>query len=80
MRAIRSHWHIENKLHWVMDVTFKEDSCRVRNENSALNLSWMRKMALALLKKEDSYKASIRRKQLKAWAKPEYLLKIIEQI
>ena len=43
MRAIRSHWHIENKLHWVMDVTFKEDSCRVRNENSALNLSWMRK-------------------------------------
>lgn len=78
--AIRSHWQIESCLHWSLDVTFREDDCRIRNENAALNMSWMRKFALGLLKNESSFKrASIRRKQLKVWADPTYLLKIFEQ-
>jgi predicted transposase YbfD/YdcC len=79
LNAIRAHWHIENKLHWMLDVVFREDDCRVRNEKAALNLAWVRKMALAALKKESSFKASIRRKQLKAWASPDYLINIMEQ-
>lgn len=77
LRAIRSHWQIENTLHWSLDVTFKEDGCRVRDENTALNLSWMRKMALSFLKGETSFKASIRRKQLKLWGSPDYFLKVL---
>lgn len=75
LRAIRSHWRIES-MHWSLDVTFREDDCRVRDETTALNLSLLRKMSLSLLKNESSFKASIRRKQLKVWANPDYLLKI----
>ena len=78
--AIRSHWQIESCLHWSLDVTFREDSCRIRDKNAALNMSWLRKFALSLLKNEKSFKkVSIRRKQLKAWASPAYLGKILEQ-
>jgi len=80
LSAIRSHWQIENCLHWSLDVTFREDNCRIRDENAALNMSWLRKFALGLLKNEKSFKrASIRRKQLKAWSSPSYLTKILEQ-
>lgn len=78
--AIRSHWQIESCLHWSLDVTFREDDSRIRNENAALNMSWLRKFALSLLKNEKSFKrASIRRKQLKVWADPTYLVKVLEQ-
>lgn len=78
--AIRSHWQIENCLHWSLDVTFREDNSRIRDENAALNMTWLRKFALGLLKNEKSFKrASIRRKQLKVWADPAYLVKILEQ-
>jgi len=80
LKAIRAHWSIENQLHWSLDVSFREDACRVRDENTALNLSWMRKMALSFLKAETSFKASIRRKQLKLWSSPDYLLKLIPNI
>jgi predicted transposase YbfD/YdcC len=79
LSAIRTHWHIES-MHWSLDVSFKEDACRVRHETAALNLSWMRKMAFSLLKAEKSFKASIRRKQLKLWASPDYALKILAAI
>ena len=49
---IRGHWGIENKLHWHLDVTFKEDQCRVRTKNGAVNLSIIRKFAMELLKKQ----------------------------
>lgn len=80
LRAIRQHWQIENCLHWSLDVSFNEDGCRVRDENAALNLSWMRKFALGLLKKDKSFKASIRRKQRKAAACTDYLTRIIAEI
>jgi predicted transposase YbfD/YdcC len=79
LKAIRSHWTIES-LHWSLDVTFNEDQCRVREETAALNLAYMRKMALSLLKAETSFKASIRRKQLKLWRDPVYLSKILPAI
>ncbi len=44
-KAIRQHWGIENQLHWVLDVTFDEDQCRVRTGNAAENFSLIRKMA-----------------------------------
>ena len=47
---IRAHWGIENKLHWHLDVTFREDMCRVRAKNGAVNFSAMRKYALEMLK------------------------------
>ena len=77
LRATRSHWQVENNLHWALGVSFNEDKSRVRNENCAINLSWMRKYALGLLKKETSFKASIRRKQRKVAISTEYLAKII---
>ncbi len=80
LQAIRMHWQVENCLHWSLDVTFREDDCRIRNENAALNMSWLRKFSLGLLKNEKTFKrASIRRKQLKVWADPKYLSKILEQ-
>lgn len=79
LRAIRLHWGIES-MHWSLDVSFKEDACRVRDETTALNLSWLRKMSLSFLKAETSLKVSIRRKQLKLWNKPDYFLKLFSMI
>ena len=55
------------------DVAFREDSSRIRDDNTALNFAWFRKMALSLLSKDES-KMSYRRKMMRNWAKPEYIL------
>lgn len=80
LRAARMHWQVENSLHWSLDVTFNEDDCRIRDENAAVNFSWMRKFALGLLKNETSFKASIRRKQRKVCTNIDYLAKVVGQI
>jgi predicted transposase YbfD/YdcC len=72
--AIRSHWQIENNLHWVLDVVFKEDESRIRNDRAALNFAWFRKMALGLLAK-DGTKMSNKRKMYRNAMNPK---KIIE--
>ena len=72
--AIRSHWQIENNLHWVLDVVFKEDDSRIRDERTAQNFAWFRKMALGLLAK-DGTSISNKRKMLRNCINPE---KIIE--
>lgn len=74
--SIRAHWQVENNLHWVLDVVFKEDDCRVRDEIAAQNLSWIRKMAMFLLK-QDLSKMSMRRKMLKYWASPQGLINVM---
>jgi predicted transposase YbfD/YdcC len=66
LHAVRSHWHIENRLHWVLDVTFNEDDCRIRTDNAPQNMAVLRHMALNLLKQEQSTKRSLRGKRLKA--------------
>ena len=60
--AIRCHWHVENSLHWVMDVTFKEDDSKIRRGVAAENMSVMRQLALNLIRKESVLKFSIPRK------------------
>jgi predicted transposase YbfD/YdcC len=77
LKSIRSHWQIENHLHWALDVSYREDQCRIRDENSALNMAWLRKTALALLKRTGTLKGSIRRKQLALWAHPSKIIDLL---
>lgn len=76
--SIRAHWQIENNLHWLLDVAYREDQSRIRDENAALNLSWLKKTALGLLKRATNIKGSIRRKQLALWARPECIIDIVQ--
>jgi predicted transposase YbfD/YdcC len=75
--STRSHWKIENHLHWQLDVTFREDNNRVRIGYAAENLASIRRLALSLLKKELSEKRSMKRKQLLCNWDKDYLLKVI---
>ena len=77
--AVRSHWGIENKLHWSLDVTFNEDGSRVRSGNGAENFSVLRRMALNLLKAEKTTKRSLAGKRKDAAWDNDYLLKILAQ-
>jgi predicted transposase YbfD/YdcC len=74
---IRSHWAIENQLHWTLDVAFSEDASRKRAGNAAQNYSVLLKIALNLLKNETSKKLSMKSKRLEAAWNENYLLKIL---
>ena len=76
-QAVRSHWGIENKLHWQLDVSFGEDKSRKRDRNAAENYSVVLRMALNLVKNEKSTKKSVRGKRLKAGWDDEYLLSLL---
>jgi predicted transposase YbfD/YdcC len=81
LRWARGHWGIENSLHWVLDVCFREDDQRHWAGNSAQNLAWLRKLALCLLKAEkDSKGKSIATRRLTAGWKNDYLLSVLAQI
>jgi predicted transposase YbfD/YdcC len=76
-RAVRGHWGVENKLHWVLDVCFREDHSRAREGHAAENLATLRRLALNLLKREKTKKRGIRGKMLNAgWDQP-YLLRLL---
>ena len=76
-KYIRSHWAIENSLHWTLDMTFDEDRQRKRDKNAAENFAQAQKIALNLLKIENSTKMSIKTKRLKAAWDNQYLLKLL---
>lgn len=76
-QVIRSHWSIENKLHWTLDVAFSEDMSRKRTENAAQNFSLITKIALNILKNDNSSKLGIKSKRLKAGWSNSYLEKIL---
>jgi predicted transposase YbfD/YdcC len=76
-KAVRSHWGIENRLHWSLDVIFAEDQSRVRKDHSPLNLSMLRRLALSILRKDTSVKDNLRGKRLRAGWEDEVLLKIL---
>ena len=76
-RAVRSHWGVENKLHWVMDVCFREDQSRARAGFAAENLATLRRLALNLLKREKTKRRGIRGKQLNAGWDHAYLLRLL---
>lgn len=76
-RAVRQHWFVENKLHWVLDVAFKEDLSRVRAGYASENFSTVRRIALNLLKQEKTSKRGIESKRLRAGWDHDYLLKVL---
>ena len=78
LAAVRSHWGVENELHWTLDVAFDEDRSRVRKGYGAENFAVLRHIALNLLKQEKSSKRSIRGKRLLAGWDGKYLLKVLD--
>lgn len=74
-RAVRGHWAIENNLHWVLDVSFREDESRSWKDHTAENLAWIRRLTVSLLA-QDGTKASTRCKRRMAGWDDDYLLKI----
>jgi predicted transposase YbfD/YdcC len=76
-RAVRGHWGVENKPHWVLDVHFREDQSRARSGFAAENLATLRRLALNLLKREKTKKRGIKGKQLNASWNHAYLLQLL---
>jgi len=77
MHAIRAHWGIENKLHWVLDAQFNEDQSRIRSLDAPENLAVMRHTALNLLRKETTFKGSMKMKRLRCSLSNDYLKKVL---
>ena len=76
-QVVRAHWGIENKLHWVLDYAFDEDSQRARLGNGAANMAVIRHIALNLLKSEKTSKVGVKNKRLNAGWNENYLLKVV---
>lgn len=77
-QAIRRHWSIENSLHWVLDVTFREDDSRMRNPTAVRNFALLRKIAINLVNQDRSTKASLRGKRKKAAWDNDYMLQLLQ--
>jgi predicted transposase YbfD/YdcC len=76
----RAHWSIENSLHWVLDIAFREDESRIRKDNGAENFAIVRRIALNLLKQDNSIKVGIKNKRLNAGWDHAYLLKLLRPL
>jgi predicted transposase YbfD/YdcC len=76
-QAIRNHWGIENRLHWVLDVVFHEDGSRVRTDHAPQNFAVLRHFALNLLRQETSTKASLAKKRFRAALNDAYLCTVL---
>ena len=75
-KTVRNHWGIENKQHWILDVGFNEDKCRIRDKVAGKNFATLRRLALNLLKQEKS-SGGMKRKRLRAGWDEKYLKKVI---
>jgi predicted transposase YbfD/YdcC len=75
--SVRSHWGIENSLHWVLDVGFREDDCRIRKDNAPQNFAILRHISLNLLTTEKTSKTGVKNKRLRAGWDDDYLTKIL---
>ena len=74
--AVRSHWAIENTLHWCLDVTFREDDSRTRNRYAADNLAWLKRFAISLLKQQTDKESIAMRRRMAGW-NIEYLAQVL---
>ena len=79
LRAVRRHWGIENELHWVLDIAFREDDCRVRKDFGPQNFAVLRHIALNLLKQDTATKLGVKNKRLQAAWDETYLLTLLSQ-
>ena len=75
--ATRGHWGIENSVHWILDVAFGEDDCRVRTGNAAESFSTLRRMALNMLKCETRWKGGIAAKRKRAGWVEDYMITVL---
>jgi len=78
--AVRSHWGIETGLHWILDMAFREDECRVRTGHAAHNFALLRHAALNLLRHETSLRCGVKAKRMRAGWDTAYLLKVVASI
>ena len=76
-QAVREHWGVENALHWVLDVSFREDDCRIRQGNGAQNMAVLRHMALNLLQQESGHKRGIKARRKRAGWDRDYLFQVL---
>jgi predicted transposase YbfD/YdcC len=76
--AIRTHWQIENQVHWTLDVTFNEDHCRIRSCHSPRNFALLRRMALNALNLEKTLKRSLRQKMKRAAMNNDYMMTVLQ--
>lgn len=78
LKCIRAYWGVENGLHWVLDLAFREDESRVRKDHGPENMAVLRHIALNLLKQENTAKVGIKNKRLQAAWDDDYLLKLLD--
>jgi predicted transposase YbfD/YdcC len=79
-KAIRAHWKVENCLHWVLDIAFDEDQCRIRIGYAAENSATMRRLTINALKTNKTKKGGIKSKRLQAAGSNDYLTEILGSI
>ncbi len=77
--AIRNHWHVENKLHWRLDVVMNEDDCKIRRGNAAELFSGIRHIAINILTNDKVFKAGLRRKMRNAAMDRNYLASVLAE-
>ncbi len=78
--GIRGHWSVENSLHWILDVSFKEDNSRIRKDNAPANFAVLRHMAVNIIGQNKSRKLSVRSKRFLATLDEEYSNELLEAI
>ena len=76
-QAVRQHWGIENSLHWVLDVSFDEDACRIRKDKGAQTFAVLRHIALNLLRREPPHKRGIKARRKRAGWDRDYLVQVL---
>jgi predicted transposase YbfD/YdcC len=76
-QAVREHWGVENARHWVLEVSFREDDCRIRQGNGAQNMAVLRHMALNLLRRESNHKRGLKARRKRAGWDRDYLFQVL---